>query len=490
MGRVAGVQIQFQRNEADDVRLEKLRRLAAAVEDLDRAQAQLKNNSVSDSVLRDSAPCSVIGRAVDSTGSPADIRASFNNTILRRVGDVLGFGTITSSFLTDFDEAAQDAVGNILSTSAEVAFLYTDLGSPTITASVIPGSVGLTKLAPIASSSLLGRVTAGTGSIEVLSVAQVVTLINASLDHGTLLGLSDDDHPQYTRKDTLTARGDLYARDASTVTRLALGTDRQFLRANTTDPAWETVSPVITLGTDLTGNVTLTNLASATLNATVANDAVTNAKLANMAQSTIKGRAEGAGTGDPTDLTAAQVMLIIDQEAVTWTGQHDWAVALRGPNGTAATPSFGFTSNAGLGGYRINSNQLGFSANSILQLEVGDSYSDAKTQWRWTGVNSPAQITANTNDYTGAAGSFTVVRFSTDAARNITGATGGVAGRLVLFSNIGTQTAVFTNNDAASAAANRFLNATGTNKTVQAGGSILYWYDGTSTSWRQVASIA
>jgi hypothetical protein len=45
---------------------------------------------------------------------------------------------------------------------------------------------------------------------------------------------------------------------------------------------------------------------------TVDNDAVTNAKLANMTQSTIKGRAAGAGTGDPTDLTATQTTAILD----------------------------------------------------------------------------------------------------------------------------------------------------------------------------------
>lgn len=44
----------------------------------------------------------------------------------------------------------------------------------------------------------------------------------------------------------------------------------------------------------------------------IANNAVTNAKAADMAQSTIKGRAAGAGTGDPTDLSAAQATAILD----------------------------------------------------------------------------------------------------------------------------------------------------------------------------------
>jgi hypothetical protein len=46
--------------------------------------------------------------------------------------------------------------------------------------------------------------------------------------------------------------------------------------------------------------------------AALADDAVTNAKLANMAEATIKGRAVGAGTGDPTDLTATQATAILN----------------------------------------------------------------------------------------------------------------------------------------------------------------------------------
>lgn len=44
----------------------------------------------------------------------------------------------------------------------------------------------------------------------------------------------------------------------------------------------------------------------------IAANAVTNAKLATMVQSTIKGRAAGAGTGDPTDLSATQATAILD----------------------------------------------------------------------------------------------------------------------------------------------------------------------------------
>lgn len=51
---------------------------------------------------------------------------------------------------------------------------------------------------------------------------------------------------------------------------------------------------------------------NAVTSAKIADDSVTNAKLANMAQATIKGRASGAGTGDPTDLTGAQAAAILN----------------------------------------------------------------------------------------------------------------------------------------------------------------------------------
>jgi hypothetical protein len=59
----------------------------------------------------------------------------------------------------------------------------------------------------------------------------------------------------------------------------------------------------------LTGNVTGSGTGS--FAATIANDAVDNTKLSNMAQSTIKGRAT-ASTGDPEDLSASQVRTILN----------------------------------------------------------------------------------------------------------------------------------------------------------------------------------
>lgn len=53
-------------------------------------------------------------------------------------------------------------------------------------------------------------------------------------------------------------------------------------------------------------------MATLTVNTTLADGAVPNAKLSDMAQGTVKGRAAGAGTGDPQDLTPDQASTILD----------------------------------------------------------------------------------------------------------------------------------------------------------------------------------
>jgi len=65
-----------------------------------------------------------------------------------------------------------------------------------------------------------------------------------------------------------------------------------------------TANQTVTLSGDATGSGTTA------ITVTVANDAITNAKMANMATATIKGRAS-AGTGDPEDLTASDVKTLL-----------------------------------------------------------------------------------------------------------------------------------------------------------------------------------
>ena len=66
------------------------------------------------------------------------------------------------------------------------------------------------------------------------------------------------------------------------------------LRYNSTSDKWELLNPTIQI-----------------TSATIPNNSVSNAKLADMATQTIKGRTT-AGTGDPEDLTAAQATAILD----------------------------------------------------------------------------------------------------------------------------------------------------------------------------------
>lgn len=81
----------------------------------------------------------------------------------------------------------------------------------------------------------------------------------------------------------------------------------------------------------------------------VADNAITNVKLADMVQATIKGRAASAGTGDPVDLTASQVKTIL---ALTSADISDFTEAAQDATGaliqtsTTITPSYNDAGNA------------------------------------------------------------------------------------------------------------------------------------------------
>lgn len=105
-------------------------------------------------------------------------------------------------------------------------------------------------------------------------------------------------------------------------------------------------------------------------------------------------------------------------------------------------------------------------------------------------VISPAQITVNQNDYspTGIDGC-NIARLDTDASRNITGVdASGLTVRIKRFVNVGSNPVVFTHQDAASAAANRFILPGAASHTMNADEGATFWYDGTTARWRLVAN--
>lgn len=57
-------------------------------------------NAVSNAKFRQSVGVSVVGRSASSTGNVADITATADNQVFRRVANVLGFGTITTASIT------------------------------------------------------------------------------------------------------------------------------------------------------------------------------------------------------------------------------------------------------------------------------------------------------------------------------------------------------------------------------------------------------
>jgi hypothetical protein len=104
-----------------------------------------------------------------------------------------------------------------------------------------------------------------------------------------------------------------------------------------------------------------------------------------------------------------------------------------------------------------------------------------------TTVISPAQITANTNNYnpTGFATAH-VVRLDTDASRNLTGLDAAATVVRKLLINVGANPLVLTHQDANSSAANRFLIPGGGNLTLQGDDSATIYYDAVTTRWRIV----
>lgn len=106
-----------------------------------------------------------------------------------------------------------------------------------------------------------------------------------------------------------------------------------------------------------------------------------------------------------------------------------------------------------------------------------------------TGVVSPAQLTANTDNWsvTGLS-TAAVIRASTNASRNLTGIASPTAGQRVTLCNVGSFDLVLMH-DVTSTAANRFYCPNNTDLTLDPNASVDLWYDNTSSRWRVIEPI-
>ena len=128
--------------------------------------------------------------------------------------------------------------------------------------------------------------------------------------------------------------------------------------------------------------------------------------------------------------------------------------------------------------------------------EVGMTYDDTRVlafraMIRYSSV-TPAQITANENDYVAGTAVSYMWRLSSDAARDITGIaapgfTGSTAlamGDARLLVNVGANNITLKHESASSTAANRLLCSTGADIVLSANQAAELIYDGTSARWR------
>jgi microcystin-dependent protein len=124
-------------------------------------------------------------------------------------------------------------------------------------------------------------------------------------------------------------------------------------------------------------------------------------------------------------------------------------------------------------------------------LAVGESlvYED-QNGWSVLGSGtlatvSPAQLTANTNNWNPTdLSTARVIRFSTDARRNITGLAGGAGSRAMVLHNVGTFPAVFKYEDSNSDSEKRFTFGI----TLGGNQSMEIEYDSTTNRWRLKAA--
>lgn len=315
--------------------------------------ATIGNNVVTLAKMATMATASFLGRNTVSTGNVEVLSAATVKTMLNLTGTNSGDQTIT---LTG------DVTGS---------------GTGSFAATIGNNVVTLAKFQTIATASILGRTTASTGNVEVLSAAQVVGLIlptqtgNSgkvlSTDGTNLSWIAAGGSGTVTSVSVVTANGVSGSVATATTTpaiTLTLGAITPtsvngltltpqatgFTIAGGTSSRTLTVPSNATVSGSNTGDQTITLTGDVTgsgigsFAATIANNAVTLAKMATMATASFLGR-NTAGTGNVEVLSVATAKTLLN---LTGTNSGDQTITLTSDVTGSGTGSFATTIAAGV----------------------------------------------------------------------------------------------------------------------------------------------
>jgi hypothetical protein len=151
-----------------------------------------------------------------------------------------------------------------------------------------------------------------------------------------------------------------------------------------------------------------------------------------------------------------------------------------GAAGTATTAS-----------HRDHVHSMGNLTGDVTSVGLATTNVQASSTWAFTGDITPAQITADQNDYNPAGlSTASVLRLSSDSTRSITGLAGGADGRILTLINTGVFPISLVYDSASSTAANRFYcpGGTGVVFALTSIAAIQLIYDSTSSRWRVIST--
>lgn len=256
----------------------------------------IANDAVTFAKMQNIAATGVIGRKTAGTGDPELLSISDLQSILNLSGTNTGDQTIV---LTG------DVTGS---------------GTGSFSTTIADDAVTLAKIQNIATASFIGRNTGGTGDPEVLSIATAQSMLGISGTNngdqtivltgdvtgsgtGSFATTIANDAVTFAKMQNITATGFIGRNTAGTgdPELLSIATAKSILGLSGTNNGDQTIT--------LTGDVTGTG--SGSFATTIANDAVTFAKMQNISTATFIGR-NTASTGDPEELSVATAKTLLN----------------------------------------------------------------------------------------------------------------------------------------------------------------------------------